>query len=229
MAILRKNKSSNYTVIDNNIFTNTELSIKAKGLLCQMLSLPDDWEYSVKGLATLSNDGVTSITSALNELEEQGYFRRERVYVNGKFSRMEYIISEIPMTENLKSENLKSENLKSENPHNIKYLPNKVLNESSTKEIYSAVVDYLNECVGTAYTDRSKKTRTLIDARVKEGATLDDFKTVIYKKAKEWKDDPRMVKYLRPETLFGTKFESYLNQVEVSKSKEGRLDWIDEL
>lgn len=80
------------------------------------------------------------------------------------------------------------------------------------KEIYSAVVTYLNSVCSTNYRASSKATQRLIHARVSEGYTLEDFKTVIDKKATEWGQDPKMQNFLRPETLFGTKFEGYLNQ-----------------
>lgn len=76
---------------------------------------------------------------------------------------------------------------------------------------YALIIDDLNRVVGTRYQDNSQKTRKLIKARWKEGFHLDDFKTVIAKKAKEWMGT-EMEKYLRPETLFGPKFEGYLNQ-----------------
>ena len=79
---------------------------------------------------------------------------------------------------------------------------------------YGDVIDYLNEKAGTHYKAGVKATQEKIKARCNEGFTLDDFKTVIDKKTAEWKSDPKMSKYLRPETLFGTKFESYLNQGE---------------
>jgi uncharacterized phage protein (TIGR02220 family) len=77
---------------------------------------------------------------------------------------------------------------------------------------YSEIVDYLNSKCGTKYKSSSKKTQNLIKARFNEGFTLDDFKTVIDKKSSDWFNDNKMNQYLRPETLFGTKFESYLNQ-----------------
>ena len=76
--------------------------------------------------------------------------------------------------------------------------------------IYTSVIDYLNQKAGTNYRASSKKTRSLIHARVKEGFKLDDFKVVIDKKCAEWLGND-MAQYLRPETLFGTKFEGYLN------------------
>ena len=81
------------------------------------------------------------------------------------------------------------------------------------------IVDYLNLKSGKNFHATSKKTKELIHARLREGFTVDDFKTVIDKKVAEWKDDSRMNQYLRPETLFGTKFESYLNQQTVVSNK----------
>ena len=84
------------------------------------------------------------------------------------------------------------------------------------KDIYSReraeIIDYLNEICGTHYRPNSRTTKGLIQARMNDGYTVDDFKTVIYKKAKQWKNDIKMCQYLRPETLFGSKFEGYLNE-----------------
>lgn len=74
------------------------------------------------------------------------------------------------------------------------------------------IIDYLNAKLDTKYKTDNKKTLDLIKARIKEGFSLDDFKAVIDKKVLEWNTDPNMYKYLRPMTLFSTKFESYLNQ-----------------
>lgn len=77
---------------------------------------------------------------------------------------------------------------------------------------YSEIVDYLNLKCGTKYRPSSKKTQSLIQSRWNEGFTLDDFKTVIDKKTIDWINNAKYCVYLRPETLFGPKFESYLNQ-----------------
>lgn len=81
---------------------------------------------------------------------------------------------------------------------------------------YKEIVDYLNQKAGTSYRASGKKTQSLIKARYNESFKLDDFKQVIDNKVAEWKTDNHMAKYLRPETLFGTKFESYLNQSKAS-------------
>lgn len=77
---------------------------------------------------------------------------------------------------------------------------------------YKEITDYLNDLAGTNYRASSRKTKDLIKARFNEGYTLEDFKVVIEKKTREWINDNKMKVYLRPETLFGTKFEAYLNQ-----------------
>lgn len=82
--------------------------------------------------------------------------------------------------------------------------------EDIDKEIYISIVSYLNEKAGTKYKSSTQKTKSAINARLAEGFTLEDFKTVIDKKCAEWMNS-QMEQYLRPETLFGTKFEGYLN------------------
>jgi uncharacterized phage protein (TIGR02220 family) len=82
--------------------------------------------------------------------------------------------------------------------------------EDKDREIYISIVEYLNQRAGTNYRASSKKTKSCIHARLEEGFKLDNFKTVIDKKAEEW-IGTEYERYLRPETLFGTKFESYLN------------------
>lgn len=89
--------------------------------------------------------------------------------------------------------------------------------EKRTSEVYADIIGYLNDQIGASYKSTTTATRKKIDARLNEGYTLDDFKTVISKKVAEWQDTD-MAKYLRPETLFGTKFESYLNQVSKVKT-----------
>ena len=73
MAVFRVEKTKDFTIMCNHHLRNTELSLKAKGLLSLMLSLPEDWDYTTKGLAHICKDGVDSITTALKELERHGY------------------------------------------------------------------------------------------------------------------------------------------------------------
>lgn len=87
-----------------------------------------------------------------------------------------------------------------------------LLKDPSIKDIYSRVIEYLNLKANTKYKFTTKKTQSLIKARLDEGFTEEDFKKVIDKKVNGWINDSVMNKYLRPETLFGTKFEAYLNE-----------------
>lgn len=95
------------------------------------------------------------------------------------------------------------------------------------------IISFLNSTTGSKYKASTDKTRRLIAARLAEGFTIDDFKAVITKKAKEWQNTD-MAQYLRPETLFGTKFEGYLNQPErnnrrspISRAEQERQEGID--
>lgn len=94
---------------------------------------------------------------------------------------------------------------------------------------YKEITDYLNQKSETNYRHTGKKTQSLIKARFSEGFNLDDFKQVIDIKASEWLRDKSMNKYLRPETLFGTKFESYLNQKQKTRSSNYDTSEYDDL
>ena len=91
---------------------------------------------------------------------------------------------------------------------------NNIVEQSTTDHTaYKQIIDYLNKKTGKSFRHNTKATQTVIHARLVEGFTVDDFKTVIDKKSAQWKDDAKMSAYLRPETLFSPKhFESYLNE-----------------
>lgn len=93
------------------------------------------------------------------------------------------------------------------------------------KEIYREIIQYLNSKTNKSYKHNSKATKRLISARLNEGFTLDDFKKVIDIKVKAWSNDKKMNTYLRPETLFGTKFESYLNEKIERQEEENKYGW----
>lgn len=90
-------------------------------------------------------------------------------------------------------------------------IPDINTDRNADKKPYKDIVSYLNEKVGKNYKPTSKQIRRLIDARMNEGFTLEDFKAVIDIKCAQWLRDAKMQEYLRPSTLFGTKFEEYLN------------------
>lgn len=97
MAVCRIEKTKDYTVMANHHLRNKEISLKAKGLLSLMLSLPEDWDYTVKGLSTICKDGIDSINAVIKELELAGYISRERIRnEKGQLKAIEYTIRETP-------------------------------------------------------------------------------------------------------------------------------------
>lgn len=97
MAIYRVERTKNYTVMSNYHLKDRELSLKAKGLLSMILSLPDEWNYTLRGLAAISKEGVDTIGSTVRELEKAGYIiRRQLRGEKGRISDMEYTIYEQP-------------------------------------------------------------------------------------------------------------------------------------
>ena len=92
MAVFKVKKVKNYTSMSNEHLQNKKLSLKAKGLLSYMLSLPDDWSYSLEGLVSNCKESKTSIRSTLNELKQHGYLSVEKLYPNKTASKkIEYV------------------------------------------------------------------------------------------------------------------------------------------
>ncbi len=121
MAVFRVEKTKDFTIMSNHHLRNTELSLKAKGLLSLMLSLPENWDYTTKGLAHICKDGVDSITTALKELERHGYLTRQRLrYENGQLGDIEYTIHEKPASIEKQVFSPKRENPRQVNPEQAK-------------------------------------------------------------------------------------------------------------
>ena len=141
MAILRNASKGKYTVLNNGIFRDENLSAKSLGILAKMLSLPDNWEFSVTGLCSIfKKDGRSSIRSGLKELEENGYLVRSRVRdESGKLTSTEWTVSDKPMFENPMLENPMLENpmLENRTQYNTKEYNTKefITKEFITKDI----------------------------------------------------------------------------------------------
>ena len=223
MSVIKVEKNKNYTVMSNYHLKEQDMSLKAKGLLSVILSLPEDWNYSIAGLVAICKENETSIKSTLEELKQFGYLKVIKKMPNETSSgriEYEYIIYEKKQDiEKQEVENLVVEVLGVENQGQLN------TNKLSTNELntnnYKYIVDFLNSKADTNYKHTTGKTQSLIRARMNEGFTLEDFKQVISNKCNDWKGTD-FEKYLRPETLFGTKFESYLN----SKAKNNNKDDI---
>lgn len=237
MAIVRviKDKSNPYVMLNKTCLCDEKLSWKAKGLHSYLLSLPDDWQIYIEDLKNRSKDGRDSTTTAVNELIALGYIKRtpSKDEKTGKFKGgYDYEVYEMPIevnesrainrvTEKPKSD--KTEIGKNPIPENPKLLNNKL---KLNNNIYSLVIEKLNNLANTSYKSTTKKTQSLIRARVEEGFTLEDFYKVIENKVSEWQGT-EYEKYLRPETLFGTKFENYLNQRVKFKQEKTTKEEID--
>lgn len=114
MSVIRTIKNDNYTTMCNTHLRDKNLSLKAKGLLSMMLSLPDKWHYSVKGLEGICKESKNTINNVLNELEDNNYLVRRRRYCNGKISEWEYIIFENNENHDEELLHLKNEDIENE-------------------------------------------------------------------------------------------------------------------
>ena len=134
MPKLKKKITRDFTTIHNTMLRDMRLGMTERGLLLTMLSLPDNWNFSIKGLSCILPDGETKIGTALKNLSKTGYLVRRRIYADGKITDWEYTFSDEPMDdvenlpqepeildlENLDSENLNQGFLDQENPDNNK-------------------------------------------------------------------------------------------------------------
>src|SRR5699024_515814 len=162
-----------------------------------------------------------TISKWLKNLEDNGYIRTELKYIYGtkQVSKRLIYINDTPISQIAKgyksndyepvSQKTKEE-LNTTSNNNTRDI--KSTSGDPTRATYKEIIEYLNEKTGRQYKHAAKLNQRVIKARFNEGYTLEDFKTVIDKKSVEWKDDVKMKEYLRPETLFGPKFDRYLNE-----------------
>ena len=191
MAIMRNRTQQGYTNVNNTIFRDQRLSLKARGLLCTMLSLPDCWEFSENGLQSiLPADGKTSIRTALKTLEDCGYLVRRQLRENGKMAGWEWEIfdtpqgfekpqSENPITVNPKSENRPQLNTKeSITKESITKESKKVRKSNSFNEIINAYTDNpsTRELLGEWLQNRKAKRSAMTDNAIKRNIDkLDEY------------------------------------------------------
>lgn len=204
-----KIKDGNYLTIQS--FMVTELKLKGNELLVYAIiygfsqNNEDKFTGSLQYICEWTNSTKQGILKSLKSLIEKNLIIKNEIYKNGiKF--VEYYATEfttikqsLPPNETKFNDSIKQS------------LPNNILINNIEKNIYNNIINYLNNSCSKHYKPNIAKTKKLIDARIKEGFTEDDFKKVIDNKKAQWLNDEKMNQYLRPETLFGTKFESYLN------------------
>lgn len=190
--------------IPKEVWLDTRLNALEKIILTEIDSLDSSergcWA-SNKYIAEFCQCSETKVSTAISKLVKLGY-----LFVKSFDGRQRELKSRLSNFERQKFNSCDSAFQEVEESNTNK---NTKIN-TERKEIYNAVVSRLNEKAGTSYRASSKATQSHINARLSEGYTVEDFFSVIDKKCAEWKGTD-MEKYLRPETLFGNKFENYLN------------------
>ena len=174
-----------------------------------MIEIVDDI-YMVSNWMKYQNNAELQHIKETNRLRQQRYRERQK----------EQLLLENNVTRNVTNE----ENNVTNNVTNNDFCS---ICNMSYVDVYKEIINYLNLKAKSNYRHTTKKNQTLIHARINEGFVIDDFKRVIDIKCAEWLNDNKMNKYLRPETLFGTKFEGYLNQKDDVGGSRSNLDSID--
>ena len=190
-------------------------------LLCRYSNYDTDVAgYTINQLVVNSDKRLNLTTqkvrTILKKFEKEGYIKFLTSGSKGKESTLKLTIKQqlfnnnatnkseqLQQVEELDNSNLTTKQQQSNNTTKKK--------EKDNNNIYSLVIDYLNRKASTNYRATTKNTQSFINARVREGYTVEDFKKVIDSKSKDWLNTD-FEKYLRPSTLFGTKFENYLNE-----------------
>ena len=225
MAILRNASRGKYTVLNNGIFRDENLSAKSLGILAKMLSLPDNWEFSETGLCSIfKKDGRSSIRSGLKELEENGYLVRSRIRDDsGKLTSVEWTVSDRPMFEKPMLENPMLENpmLENRTQYNTK--------EYNTKEFITKDIPPISPKWKTDYSDLFSKFWDAYPKHIAKQSAVKAFEKLkpdeklleamlkaieLQKESKQWeKDDGAFIPY--PATwLNQRRWEDELPQVE---------------
>lgn len=213
-------QKSYYANIPANVRYDERLPANAKLLYGEITALCNE-----KGYCWATNDYFAklykvkkeTVSRWISSLESYGYIKTILIYKQGSkqvHQRKIILQNQYPIEEKINTpidkkvkENITVINTTSNNTLEKEYIP------------FEEIIDHLNNVAGTSYRTSTKKTKQFIKARFKEGFQLTDFKVVIEKKVAEWKGTD-MAKYIRPETLFGTKFEGYLNEKVITANKK---------
>lgn len=190
-------------------------------LLCRYSNYDTDVAgYTINQLVVNSDKRLNLTTqkvrTILKKFEKQGYIEFLSSGSKGKESTLKLTIKQQLFNNNVTNKTEQLQQIEDLGNNNLTTKQQQSNNTTKKKEkdnnnIYSLVIDYLNRKASTNYRSTTKNTQSFINARVKEGYTVEDFKKVIDSKSKEWLNTD-FEKYLRPATLFGTKFENYLNE-----------------
>ena len=223
--------------IPKEIWLSTDLKVMEKLILVEIDSLDneDGCFASNEHFSKFFSLSKNRCSEIIKSLEKKGYIDINYIYQDGSKAIAKRVIKCIRKTDrgvrNIDRPTRKTEEGYSENcEDNNTSLNNTFNNTRDIKDIveqspttlipYHEVIDYLNQKTGKNFKSTSKATQRHIKARFADGFTLDDFKQVIDTKTSQWLKDKKMSAYLRPDTLFGTKFESYLNEVNAKPKQD---------
>ena len=233
-----KNRAFKGIWIPKEIWLSTDLKVMEKLVLVEIDSLDNEEGCFASNdhfskFFSLSKNRCSEI---IKSLEKKGYITIEYVYQQGSKAISKRVIKCVRKidegireidnptrkTEEGYSEKCEDNNTSFSNTFNNTSNKKDIVEQSSTAPIpYEEIVQYLNQKTGKNFKSTSKATQRHIKARFTDGFVLDDFKQVIDNKCGDWLRDRKMKEYLRPETLFGTKFESYLNSKSTTAKPKG--------
>ena len=220
------------------MFNGDFITIQRGQYLTSMVKLSDKWKWNRKTVSSflklLENDNmitkVTDNTKTLITIVNYGIYQSENESVGQPITQLNGQPTGQPYTQHIgqqrdnQTDNLLDTN---KNDKNIKNEEEREESKNEKKDTHLSerkqIIEYLNQKLGTRYRHGSDINKKYINARLNEGYTVDDFYDVIDKKCGEWQGTERE-KYLRPETLFGNKFESYLNQNIVKEQKTENIN-----
>ena len=224
--------------IPKEIWLSTDLKVMEKLILVEIDSLDneDGCFASNEHFSKFFSLSKNRCSEIIKSLEKKGYIKIDYIYQEGSKAISRRVIrcvrnidggirnidNPIRKTEEGYSENREDNNTSFNNTFSNTSNKKDIVEQSSTAPIpYEEIVQYLNQKTGKNFKSTSKATQRHIKARFTDGFVLDDFKQVIDKKCSDWLRDQKMKEYLRPETLFGTKFESYLNSKSTTARPKG--------
>ena len=238
-----KKFTTDFTVTPNRIINHPKMSLKAKGIWTFLNSKPQNWNFSVKGMTTQNKDGEDGITSGMKELEKFRFLKRvPRKDESGQWNGYDYHLTDVPFekvddqpsrenpetvippvpgktgtgkTGDGKSPTLSKEETSKKDLSKKEETPVLKIDFQETVDLPTMVLNYLNDVRDSSRGyDDTLSNLSDIKSRIKEKYKLEDFKKVIDHKNNQWKNDPKMKKYIRPSTLFGSKFNEYLVEAE---------------
>lgn len=217
--------SKGYGIVPKLVMKDEDLSIEAKAIYAYLCSYAGAGKTAFPSVDLICNNlGISEnrFYKHRKPLVDKGYINVEREKTDSGWSNNIYTLnSEVHLQiEGIRNEDIQNIGIQNEGTNNNILNNNNINNNSNINSPAKAephipfeeIVSYLNKKTNSNYRHTTKATQNLIKARVNDGFELSDFSQVIDTKSSQWLNDKEMAKYLRPQTLFGTKFESYLNE-----------------